>query len=217
MSLRSLCLVVLAALGSFSCAGEDSHAGEVAASELNAEGGRAAVTARGLARLAAIRSSPPLARYYEGGRESTRVRACWKNPAASKLSELQKAFYCSVPLEVRLCTSPQLLRGRERPLEERLQGFRRCQRRAIDMLGDAVDMGEDVADLFFNILLRQRSGLSAADEAAFIDAERPTEGGFFPVLLVGTVVSLTAEARELNLDLAELVGDGRLEEDPSDI
>jgi len=53
-----------------------------------------------------IKSSRMLApRYLEG---NPRFEACWINPAADKLSDIQKAYYCAVPLEVRLCNTPDL-------------------------------------------------------------------------------------------------------------
>jgi len=54
------------------------------------------------------------ARYKEG---NPRVEACWMNPAASKLSDIQRAYYCAVPLEVRLCNTPAL-----RPIKKRWEG-----------------------------------------------------------------------------------------------
>lgn len=203
------------------CAAGDEADASLA--ELNAGSPKLAATERAFAQLDAMKAAPPIGQFYEGGTESTRVRACWKNPVARKLTDMQKAFYCAVPLELRLCNSPLMLRnaideataGDQNVTFNLNSGFKRCQAETEKLFAGRFVWTPEIDDLYLNLFLRRDSGLTEAEEARIIEAHRPKSGGFFPFLLVGAAASLDDEAELFGHSLLGVVRDAQLD-DPED-
>jgi len=132
--------------------------------------------------------------YYADG---VRVEGCWANPAGNKLTDLQKAFYCSMPLEFRLCNTVALLTTKGKPVDERYAGYLACQQRVDAAFGGTgrFRYDDEINSVYKELYLAQDSGLSGSDQAAIIAAARPKSSGRpFPVLLHGIVNSLGREA-----------------------
>lgn len=149
-------------------------------------------TRQAFAALKQQRSNAALQKYYEDG---ARVEACWKNPLADKLTDLKKAFYCSFPLEFRLCNTIQLLTAGD-DIEKKAQAFVACQKvdAAFGSHGlfvyDAM-----VTKTYRAIFLDGTSGLTPAEEAVFIAEHKPElSARSFPALVAIVAASLVTEA-----------------------
>ena len=152
-----------------------------------------------IASLRAQREAAPLRPYYADG---SRQEGCWRNPAGSDLSELQKAVYCAMPLELRLCNTPVLLLADD--VEARYRGYLSCKEKV-----DAVfaplgargmfAYGPEVDAVYRQVFLEQRP-LPARDVERIVEANRPEDSGRpFALVLAAIAASLAAEARDLAL------------------
>lgn len=149
-----------------------------------------------LATLRAQTTTGPYAKYYADG---VRVEACWRNPAGNKLTNLKKAFYCSMPLEFRLCNTVKLLTIDESDVDGRYQGFLDCQKTVDAMLGGTGEFVYDdaVNDTYKRLYLQGRS-LGAARDEAIVSAHKPRYGNkSFAQLLAKVVAGLAAEGRDV--------------------
>ena len=176
-----------AAAGDDGAAGDDA-VGETAPSmdDVDVQGA--------IAELQAQLTTLPLQPYYSDG---VRVEGCWLNPAGSKLTDIKKAFYCSMPLEFRLCNTIVLLSTQDSQVDERWQGFLGCEQRLDGIYrGSGSFLYDDkVSATYYWLFLNGQSGLSPSQEASIVDANRPPSSGrTFPSLLVSIVSSLGAEA-----------------------
>jgi hypothetical protein len=147
-----------------------------------------------IAELQAQLTTPPLQPYYSDG---TRVEGCWLNPAGNKLTDIKKAFYCSMPLEFRLCNTIVLLSTQDSQVDERWQGFLRCEQRldAIYQGSGAFLYDATVSATYYWLFLNDQSGLDPSQEASVVAANRPPSSGRTFVSLLGSIVtSLGAEA-----------------------
>jgi hypothetical protein len=150
-----------------------------------------------LAKLDAQRGGNPIGPYYKDG---ARIEGCWRNPAGSKLTDLQKALYCSMPLEFRLCNTIVLLKTDESRVDDRYQGYLDCQKKVDGVFGSR---GEFVYDSDVNAMYKrlflQGAKLSAADEANVVAARKPVFSTRpFPVVIVAIVEGLTKESVDLS-------------------
>lgn len=172
-----------------------------------------AVVARALAELAA-QMEGRYAPYYldaDSGRfqDGARVAGCWKNPAGKDLTDVQKAFYCSMPLELRLCNTLQLLGSKD--LTVRYSGYQACKSNVASMLHDPSFLySEDVDAAYQHLFLEQDPAWS---DDAIVAANRPENSASFPALLAQIVASLDQEAidlaaPELKTIKDQLVADG---------
>lgn len=156
-----------------------------------------------------------LAKYYADG---TRVEACWRNPKGSKLTDLQKALYCSMPLEFRLCNTVVLLTTDDADVAARRQGYARCQRRVDAMFGGRGEFIYDarVNAAYVSVFLQKSSGLSREEERALVAKYEPRfSGRTFPGLLAHVVSGLASEALDMASDeLASMIEDAKVSEDP---
>ena len=109
-------------------------------------------------------TSPPDRRVLP--RPSTRVRACWANPAGRDLTDMQNAFYCAVPLELRLCNSPIILHndlktataGDQNETVTLSNGWKQCQGSTETLFPGRFAWTAEINDLYLNLFLRQSSG-----------------------------------------------------------
>lgn len=127
-------------------------------------------------------------RYLEG---NPRFEACWINPAAAKLSDLQKAYYCAVPLEVRLCNTPDLRKIKTRwegkagwfqkkiddveYLKQATDAFIECQT-SVDarLAGDKTFVYSAAVNEFYgSIFLMNDSGLTAEEQTTLSAKYKP--------------------------------------------
>lgn len=152
-----------------------------------------------IAKLRAQRESAPFARYYEDG---SRIEGCWRNPAGAKLTELKKAVYCAMPLELRLCNTPVLLTVDEHDVVGRFRGYVDCKKKVDAVFGGRASFayGPDVDAVYRQIYLEGRT-LSAEDTTRIVAANVPRYSSrSFLVVLASIGASLVAEARELAVD-----------------
>jgi hypothetical protein len=159
-----------------------------------------------VAKLDAQRADVSNASYYADG---SRVEGCWLNPAGNKLSDLQKALYCSMPLEFRLCNTVVLLSTDESDVATRYAGYLDCQAKVDAVFGGhgLFRYGSDVDDVYKSLYL-ERATLDPADESSVVAAAKPTYSGrSFPRVLLSIGASLTEEAADLATgSLEDLVG-----------
>ncbi len=150
-----------------------------------------------IAELQAQLGSAPLASYYADG---TRVEGCWANPVGSDLSDIQKAFYCSMPLELRLCNSLVLLATKSsNDVATRWSGYVQCQQRVDAIAGGSGAFLYDakVNASYYWLMLENDSELSAADEASVVQSVKPASSGrSFSSLLGIITAAATAEAAD---------------------
>lgn len=198
--MRALVLLFVGAMSTLA-AGCAAEAGDDAASAeapvVSSPPSASATVDAAFAALRAQRTTAPLEKYY---RDGLRIEACWANPAGKELSEIKKAFYCSMPLELRICNTVVLLTTDAAKREERYRGYLDCQRKVDALFGDRGRFvyGDAINKTYEDLFLRGESGLSAEDEARLVAANRPVNSGrSFPVLLAETIKGLAAEARDL--------------------
>jgi hypothetical protein len=129
-----------------------------------------------------------LAPHYPGQPGSLRATACWENPAGKALSEIQKAFYCSLPLEFRLCNSVKLKEVHENLIGARYAAFKACQvETTMAWEGHTHFMFDaKVNQTYLYLFLNKYSGLTPAQEAAFIAKYKPAPSGKEFTSLLGT-------------------------------
>jgi hypothetical protein len=204
----SLLLITLAACANTSDDGTDNGT-----SDLTGSGSSAlATTERAFAELEAMRNAEPVGQFYKGGNEGARIRGCWQNPKGDVFTDMQKAVYCALPLEFRLCNSPVLLRTHpknefkddENVIHDLLIVYRLCKGKAQEQFGSRFAFTPAVDDLYLRAFLRQQSGLSAADEAKVTAAHKPTTKGSIAVELIQIVAGLAAEAPLLGREVTSL-------------
>jgi hypothetical protein len=152
-----------------------------------------------IASLDAQRNGDRLGKYYADG---NRVEGCWRNPVGNKLSDLQKAFYCAMPLELRLCNSVELLAIDESKVDERYDAYLACQKKVDAVFGGT---GEFVYDDNINAVYKQlflnRAALSADDTAGIVTKNKPTfTDRSFTVILLEIGAGLASEAGDLAVD-----------------
>jgi hypothetical protein len=146
-----------------------------------------------IAELQAQLGSAPLAGYYADG---TRVEGCWANPVGSDLSDIQKAFYCSMPLELRLCNSLVLLATRSsKDVATRWSGYVQCQQRVDAIAGGSGAFLYDakVNASYYWLMLENDSELSAADEASVARSVKPASSGRSFSTLLGIITTAATE------------------------
>ncbi len=148
-----------------------------------------------IAELQAQLHSAPLASYYADG---SRVEGCWANPVGSDLSAIQKAFYCSMPLELRLCNSLVLLATKSSmDVATRWSGYVQCEQRVDAITGSSGAFLYDakVNASYYWLMLENASELSAADEASVSQSVKPAPSGrSFSDLLGIIAAAATKEA-----------------------
>lgn len=133
--------------------------------------------------LASIEKSPMLQPRYKDG---TRIEGGWVSPAGKELGMAQKVFYCAVPLEVRLCNTPDL-----RELKKRLEkgdlsvpdyatqateAFVACQKKVDEMLGDDGTFlyPVEVNAVYRSVFIERKEALSDDALAKLEEKYRPT-------------------------------------------
>lgn len=160
-----------------------------------------------IAELQRARESVPIGAYYEDG---SRIEGCWRNPAGAKLTDLKKAFYCSMPLEFRLCNTIVLLTTEESEVTQRYQGYLDCQKKVDGVFGNdgRFTFSDDVNAMYEKLYLKG-DALPPSDAAKVVAANKPVlSGRSFPIVLLAIGKSLTKEAVDLSLDaLSSLVSD----------
>lgn len=164
-----------------------------------------------IATLDAHRGSERLAPYYADG---SRLEGCWRNPAGSKLSDLQKAFYCAMPLELRLCNTVKLLSIDEAEVDERYDAYLACQKKVDAVFGGTgAFVYDDQVNAVYKQLFLARATLSDEDTASVVAANRPAFSSRpFPLVLVAIGATLAKEAAALLVDgLSSLADDYREE------
>lgn len=198
------------------CTGEGSATEVVAAeSDIVASSNRlgAEEVTSAIERLERQRTSDPLRSYYADG---SRIEGCWRNPAGDRLTDLQKAFYCAMPLELRLCNTVALLAIDEAQVDDRYEAYLGCQKRVDAVFGGTGGFiyGPDIDEVYRRLFL-EKATLSAAETAAIVDANKPDFSDRpFAVVLVAIAATLASQASELVLDgLSALVADYRHETD----
>ncbi len=208
LALSSLLFSSLFALGG--CAGaEPDDAGQSEAA-MNAamskgDGVSASAVRDAIGVLAAQRSTAPLGTYYEDG---NRLEGCWRNPAGNKLTDLKKAFYCSMPLEFRLCNTVVLLTTDEAKVDARYQGYLDCQKKVDRVFGSE---GRFVYDANINAVYKhlylEGQTLSDAETESIVSANKPAyTSRSFVIVLAAIGESLAREAIDLSMSsLSEMV------------
>jgi hypothetical protein len=208
MLARSLFLATLAAssIASTGCATTSDDAGatqsDLATPTLAVDDVNAAI-----AKLDAQRNGAPIGRYYEDG---NRVEGCWRNPAGSKLTDLKKAFYCSMPLEFRLCNTVVLLTVDESAVDDRYAGYLDCQKKVDAAFGGhgLFRYDDDVNAMYASLYLRGAT-LPDSDSAAVVAAHKPAfTSRSFPEILLLIGESLAKEAVDLSVAALVAMGDG---------
>jgi len=195
MKLSFVMLVAVAAVAS-GCAAtsEDSGTASQDVTTSKAE----PVVQRALAQLDAQMDS--YTAYYDDSpdgirQNGSRIAGCWANPAGKKLTDLQKAFYCSMPLEFRLCNTVKLLSTNDTDVEARYQGYVECKATLASALGDdSFNYSADVDQAYRHLFLEQSSDWAVT---SIVEAKRPHSPHGFPYLLVKIVGTLAAEAEDL--------------------
>jgi hypothetical protein len=160
-----------------------------------------------IATLRAQREGDPIGPYYADG---NRLEGCWRNPAGAKLTDLKKAFYCSMPLEFRLCNTVVLLTTDESKVEERYAGYLSCQRKVDAVFGGTgLFVYDPKINAIYRTLYLEGSPLPAADTADVVAANKPPfTDRPFPVVLAAIGAGLTQEALDLSADaLRSMVDD----------
>lgn len=162
----------------------------------------AATLARALAEL--DRQMDAYSPYYDdspdGRRQNgARISGCWANPAGSDLTDMQKAFYCAMPLEFRICNTVVLLATKAtKDVDARYAGYLKCKDEVASVLDDAsFDYSSDVDQAYRKVFLEQDPTWSSE---AVIAAQRPGPGDDFPTLLGRIVESLVQEGADLGND-----------------
>jgi hypothetical protein len=149
-----------------------------------------------------------LAKYYEDG---VRIEACWANPAGNKLTDVKKAFYCSMPLEFRICNTVVLLSTNDAQVDERYSGYLDCQKRVDAAFGRSGRFvySDAINQTYKDLFLRGESGLTKEAEDELVTANKPKSSGrSFPILLLEVLKGLAGEAVDLaSTQLDELFKD----------
>jgi hypothetical protein len=142
--------------------------------------------------------------YYDespdGRRQNgARIAGCWANPAGSDLSDVQKAFYCSMPLEFRICNTVVLLSTKTtKDVDSRYQGYLNCQAKVAGVLSDSTfEYSADVDQAYRKVFLEQDASWTPA---SMVSDKRPDAFDPFPVLLGRIVDSLVEEGTDLGND-----------------
>lgn len=192
-------LVAALGIGSAACSAPPADDGSTAAGSAIVEDSLdvGSVNAT-IAKLDALRTGDPIGPYYEDG---ARMEGCWRNPAGNKLSDLRKAFYCSMPLEFRLCNTIVLLSTDEPDVDKRYQGYLACQAKVDAVFGNAglFRFDADVNTMYQKLFLESRT-LSAEDTASVVAAHKPTlTSRSFTLILLAIGRSLASEAADLAL------------------
>lgn len=158
-----------------------------------------------IASLTSVRNGAEIGSYYADG---VRAEGCWRNPAGKKLTDLKKAFYCSMPLEFRLCNTIVLLTNDESDVEARRSGYFDCKTKVERVFGGRglFQFDSNVDDVYGRLYLRGET-LSDEDTADVVARNKPAFGSSgFPVLLAEIGASLVREGADMSLDsLASLV------------
>jgi len=147
-------------------------------------------------RLDGLRNGAPIGTYYEDG---ARMEGCWRNPAGNKLTDLKKAFYCSMPLEFRLCNTIVLLTTDDAKVAERYQGYLDCQTKVDAVFGGAgLFRFDDDVNAMYKKLFLEGTTLSAEDNAGVVTAHKPAfSDRSFTVVLLAIGRSLAKEAADM--------------------
>lgn len=162
-----------------------------------------------IATLDAHRGSEELAPYYADG---SRLDGCFRNPAGNKLSDLQKTFYCAMPLELRLCNTVKLLTIDESKVDERYAAYLACQKKVDAVFGGkGAFVYDDNVNAVYKTLFLSRAPLAEEDTAAVIAKHKPAlTSRPFAFVLVEIGVTLTKEATDLALgELSSMADDYR--------
>lgn len=149
-----------------------------------------------IAKLDGVRTGASIGTYYEDG---ARMEGCWRNPAGNKLTDLKKAFYCSMPLEFRLCNTIVLLTTDEAKVDERYRGYLDCQTKVDAVFGGAglFRFDGDVNAMYQRLFL-ESAKLSAEDTASVVAAHKPAfSDRSFTVVLLAIGRSLAKEAADM--------------------
>lgn len=141
------------------------------------------------------RSEAPFAEYYADGR---RVEGCWLSPAGASLTPFQKAFYCSVPLELRVCNSVVLLTQRDAPVEQRYRGWLSCQESAERTFGSESFHYDEAVNRAYRAVMLDRREPSADARDRMLEAHRPRlSGDSFAVVLADILAGVAKETAVL--------------------
>jgi len=199
MSCRRSLVVALAAvtLSTAACSaatdddGTDTSGSAVVVSHLDVGEVNAAI-----AKLTSLRTGDTFGSYYEDG---VRVEGCWRNPAGNKLSDLKKAFYCSMPLEFRLCNSVVVLTTEDVDVDERYEKYLGCQKKVDAVFGNkgSFIFDDDVNALYKSLFLMSGT-LTAEDNASVVAANKPAFSNHsFATLVLSIGKSLAVEAVDM--------------------
>ncbi len=210
-------VTLFAALSATACAGREEDqatAGSSAAvtqATLDVDAVNAAIE-----KLRAQRASDPIGPYYEDG---NRLEGCWRNPAGNKLTDLKKAFYCSMPLEFRLCNTIVLLSIDESKVADRYQGYLDCQKNVDAVFGGkGMFLYDDDVNAMYESLYLKGATLPDADRDAVVAANKPAfSDRYFTTILLAIGKSLADEAVDLAVPaLTNMVDDFKSDagEDP---
>jgi hypothetical protein len=215
LRLHSLALLVTLAAGCTG-SGESSTSSSNAISSSEATLDAASVSAA-IAKLTHQRTGDPIGTYYTDG---SRLEGCWLNPAGSKLTDLKKAFYCSMPLEFRLCNTIVLLTTDDSKVDERYQGYLDCQKKVDGALGgNGLFVYDAGVNSMYKQLFLEGATLAADDTTRVVAANKPTfSGRSFPTLLLAIGESVATEATDLAWSaLSSMVDDFKtaLKRDPA--
>jgi hypothetical protein len=197
-----LFLVAAAVFGAVGCgSSSDDDVGSGGASALSDDSSSNGLSAdavdAAIAKLDKQRNGAPIGPFYADG---TRMEGCWRNPAGDKLSDLQKSFYCSMPLEFRICNTVVLLTSNESDVDKRFQGYLDCQTKVDAVFGSKklFVYDDDISTIYKELFLK-RGALPDADTTRIVAAAKPTFGSSsFTVILAEILASLGKEAVELS-------------------
>lgn len=199
MQPRTLALVILASFLVGACTAPDTSA--QASSDLSSKK-NAAVVRRALVELDAQMDA--YSAWYDdsldGRRQNgARISGCWANPAGKDLTDVQKAFYCSMPLEFRMCNTVVLLETKAtKDVGERRRGYLACKAEVAGVMRDpSFHYSADVDAAYLHLFLEQDPAWSPT---SIVAEKRPDPGRPFPALLAAIADSLAEEGVELGLD-----------------
>jgi hypothetical protein len=204
---RSLAAFVVALLSVTACSSPPADESETQGAAVVARELDVAHVNAVIAKLDHLRTSEPIGSYYEDG---ARIEGCWRNPAGAKLTELKKAFYCSMPLEFRLCNTIVLLSIDEARIADRYQGYLDCQQKVDTVFGKkGLFVYDSDVNAMYETLYLKGATLPAADTASLVAARKPTfTDRSFAVVLLAIGRTLAEEAVDLSaLGLSSLADD----------
>jgi hypothetical protein len=195
-----LALLALVAGNMIACGGASAGVSDSAGAAV-AEGPALAVddVTAAIAKLDAQRSDPQIAPYYADG---NRIEGCWRNPAGSKLTDLKKAFYCAMPLELRLCNTVVLLSTDDADVGPRYDAYLACQAKVDAVFGGkGLFVYDDDVNAAYKKLFLEGGRLAASDTAAVVDASKPTYSDrSFARILLAIADGLAGEVADLGLE-----------------